>query len=118
MKNLKIRIWDENEKKFIQDKELENKDYKYIKDAIEKDNLTINTGLLDINGKEIYEGDFVSIYNTYKEKYYKGIVKYHPANAEFILKSVDLTSHKRWINYEMKVVGNKYENPGYLVKFD
>ncbi len=117
MKNLKFRIWDSENHTFIYNENLKEQNFEIVEKAIAENLLTTNTGLVDINGNEIYEGDYVSVYNTYKEKYYKGLVKYNSDNAEFVLQSPSLTSHKRWINYEMKIVGNKFENPGYLTKF-
>ncbi len=118
MKNLKMRIWNEKENKFIYSDEFDKLNFTEINEAIENGTLTTNTGLKDVNGNEIYEGDFVTVYNTYKEENLRGVIIYKPDNAEFVLRSPELTSHKRWINYKMKIVGNKFETPGYLVKFE
>ncbi len=118
MKNLKMRIWDNKNNEFIYSENFENLDFNEIQQAIDEDRLTTNTGLKDLEKNDIYEGDFVSVYNTYKEESLNGVVIYNPDNAEFVLQSPELTSHKRWINYKMKVIGNKFENPGYLVKVE
>ncbi len=111
---MKFRIWDEVNKKMIYlDKEPVSME-DFIK-ANKEGRLMSATGLKDINGERIYEGDFVDIYNTYKEGYFKAKVKYISQAAEFVLEGSDLTRHKRWINYEMKIVGNTFENEGYLV---
>lgn len=74
-----------------------------------------STGLLDKNGKEIFEGDVVD-YNGRK-----AIVNWHSSYASFIYRFVD-ELHKRnaeWnplylAYYHFEVVGNKFENPELL----
>lgn len=71
------------------------------------------TGFKDRTKNDIFEGDIVEVFNTYKEEYFKGSVQYK--NGAFFIQKDDLTSHERWINYEIKVVGNIFENPKLLV---
>lgn len=70
-------------------------------------------GLKDIQGQDIFEGDIVEVYNTYKEEVFRGAVYYH--NGAYTIRKDDLTSHSRFINYEIKVIGNLYENPKLLI---
>lgn len=114
MREIKFRFWDENDKKMVFVGE-DFKDFAAFAEANSKGNLMINTGIKDIKGRLIFDGDYVSVYNTYKEAYYKGKIKYIPSRCEFVIESSSLTTHKRWINYEMEVMGNIYENAGYLV---
>lgn len=84
---------------------------------LEDEDATImqSTGLLDKNGKEIFEGDVVD-YNGRK-----AIVNWHSSYASFIYRFVD-ELHKRnaeWnplylAYYHFEVVGNKFENPELL----
>ena len=78
------------------------------------------TGLKDINGKEIYEGDIVKV-NKSSSNFDEDIAKVVFENGCFLLRTVefeyDLTEHfiqdfnnRGW--YE--VVGNIYENPELL----
>lgn len=69
-------------------------------------------GLKDVRGNDIFEEDIVEVYNTYKEEVFCGSVHYH--NGAYVIRKDDLTSHSRFINYEMKVIGNTYETPKLL----
>lgn len=116
MKNIKFRIWDDEKEQMTYSDNWVDISWAKIQKAIDEERLMISTGLKDAKKNYIFEGDYVNIYNTYKEKYYKGKIKYIPERGEFIVESASLTSHNRWINYQMLVVGNIYENPAYLVK--
>lgn len=84
---------------------------------IDKNTLGQYTGLKDVNGKEIYEGDIVLIN---KEKNIKGIVKYSETYAEFIVVNTNnitdeyepLADYKKYL----EILGNEYENPELLEK--
>ena len=74
-----------------------------------------STGLLDKNGKEIFEGDIVD----YKGR--KAVIKWHGSYASFIYRFIDepQTRKPEWnILYlaymKFEIVGNIYENPELL----
>ena len=71
-------------------------------------------GLKDTRGQDVFEGDIVEVYNTYKEETFRGAVYYH--NGAYTIRKDDLTSHSRFINYEIKVIGNLYETPKLLIQ--
>ena len=73
------------------------------------------TGLLDKNGKEIFEGDIVD----YKGR--EAVVKWHGSYASFIYRFVDGLKERvsEWdplflACYNFEVIGNIYENPELL----
>lgn len=77
--------------------------------------IMMSTGLLDKNGKEIFEGDIVD-YNGRK-----AVIKWHGSYASFIYRFIDepQTRKPEWnILYlaymKFEIVGNIYENPEFL----
>lgn len=74
------------------------------------------TGLQDMNGKRIFEGDVVHVHDTlvrcdkpYHE--FEGYVEYR--DGSFVICCEDST-HYRWLDYEVKVIGNIHDNPELL----
>lgn len=114
MRELKFRIWDEKTKKMLYLND-ENFDEEVFLAANREGRLMLSTGLVDIEGREIYDGDYVRVYDTYKETYYKGQITYIESRLEFAIESSGLSTHKRWINYELLLIGNSFEQPGLLV---
>ena len=110
----KFRVYIEETKEMMYSDDWNNTSWNQIKEWNEQGKIMQVTGLKDINKNDIYEGDIVDVYNNYKEESFKGSVEYK--NASFFIKKDDLTSHDRWINYEMKIIGNKFENPKLLLK--
>lgn len=90
---------------------------RYTEMSVEFDEITLmqSTGLVDKNGKEIFEGDILD----YKGR--KALVRWHGSYASFIYRFVD-EPHKRnaewkplYLAYmKCEIIGNVYENPELL----
>lgn len=88
---------------------------KFVERSIEGVKLMQSTGLLDKNGKEIFEKDILD-YNGRKV-----IVKWHGSFACFIYEFVDELKSRtaEWqplylSYYHFEIIGNVYENPELL----
>ena len=70
------------------------------------------TGLKDKNGKRIFEGDIVKGEDALlSDIEIFGYVCFK--DGSFVI-SDDLITHYRWIDYEVEVIGNIYDNPELL----
>lgn len=123
MKEIKFRIFDNSEKKFLIKNEKVSRGI--FKDKVseivdfENNSVQINnpederyiflqyTGMKDINDKEIYEGDIV---RTFGDSF---IVFYSQEYVGYLLKDIDgcLETIR---SYRVEVLGNIYENPELL----
>ena len=119
MREIKFRIWDIEEKKFIINKKDKISYWdtkKCTSERIDFDNNSVEintkdrysflqyTGLNDVKGREIYEGDIIC--EQYGE-YYKVVFKngsFRAEDEEYSLDLIDLVAQK------CEVIGNIYEN--------
>jgi uncharacterized phage protein (TIGR01671 family) len=77
------------------------------------------TGILDSNGKEIYEGDILKFTPKYKtDSKFVGEVFYREDDGAFYHTFEEGRPSKRlwgaFSNYEYKIIGNIFENPKLL----
>jgi uncharacterized phage protein (TIGR01671 family) len=120
-RELKFREWDPFRKKMVLEPAVsDGRDgYStasvYLNDAIAcHDEILMQfTGLLDSNGKEIYEGDILTISDESGNKY---ICKVYFRVCEYVLLQSDESlwgglSKIQGLYYQCQVIGNIYENP-------
>lgn len=113
MGEFKFRAWDKAEKRFYYftlQEILERKchyqggfDFRMV-----KADKTQYTGLKDINNKEIYEGDIVKVFDVSTGINSEGYVTF--GNGCFYITDGEYSRY-RWVDYQVEVIGNIYENP-------
>jgi hypothetical protein len=116
MKHFSLRLWDPEQKTLLYSSEWGDLSWHVIEAAQAENRLMICSGVKDMEGNFLYEGDFVKVFNTYKELLFFGQMIFK--NGQFMLETSELSTHSRWINYEMICVGNKFETPGMLQQED
>lgn len=113
MREIKFRVWDKHLNQMLHTTDLEWYDDsfgfrldKHIEDI--EYNLMQYTGLIDKNGKEIYEGDVIQFYSLSADGIVQGAVIYH--FGIFRIGNYMLVNHYN----RCEVIGNIYENPELL----
>lgn len=133
MREIKFRAWDKEMEMIIYPKKYyapqykdghiaeyynpEENEFHIVYDEDDKFVLMQFTGLLDKNGKEIYEGDIVMANTPYCTKDPKEIV-WDDKRAGFFMKAdfvaYDPKNLHKLSGFKMEVIGNIYENPELL----
>ena len=124
MRDIKFRAWDKDLKRWtnysIDDGLLmfydEHADCWEIDREGERFILCQFTGLKNINGKEIYEGDIVRAVGFFK---WIGVAKYSDKNQAFVFEGIDKNYRGNIVfmsqfDQGFKILGNIYENPELL----
>ena len=110
MRKIKFSAWDKLNKEMINFESINFQERRVYKDTVSyrKFNdieLMQYTGLKDMKGKEIYEGDI--LFETFREEYFKVVFENGSFRAEVDEYSLDLEDYANIC----EVVGNIYENP-------
>ena len=110
MREIKFRTWDKLNKEMINFESINFQERRVYKDTVSyrKFNdieLMEYTGLKDMDGKEIYEGDI--LFESFREEYFKVVFENGSFRAEADGYSLDLEDY----DDICEVVGNIYENP-------
>lgn len=84
--------------------------------AVQPDTIGQYTGLRDKSGTRIFEGDIVHFHDLIpsffdEQREFTGTVEY--GDNSFII-VCDTSTHYRWMDYEIEVIGNIYDNPELL----
>lgn len=126
-RELKFRVWSDEDKQYRTDCKLA-----YLFHSVtglpatvfsdEGDMFVIEqyTGLKDKNGKDIYEGDIVKLYDKFRNGKCIGIyiVQFDELNGEYVfspdndLDNIEYGGFPIWARY--KVIGNIHKNPELL----
>ena len=74
------------------------------------------TGLTDMNGKKIFEGDIVHVHDRLLRcdkpfHEFDGVIEHQ--NGSFVIVGGIMT-HYRWLDYDVTVLGNIHDNPELL----
>lgn len=110
----RFRVYLETENKMVYSEDWTEESWTQINQWAQAGFLMQVIGLKDTQGHDVFEGDIVEVYNTYKEETFRGSIQYH--NGAYTIRKDDLTSHSRFINYEMRVIGNIFETPKLLIQ--
>lgn len=110
----KMRLWNWNDGRFIFNPKInliknnyDGEGYLYSNILPAKIDINLCTGLKDINEKDVYWGDIVKFKDVMHKFDSNGVVNF--ANASFFIQS-GIMHHYRWIDYELEVIGNIYED--------
>jgi uncharacterized phage protein (TIGR01671 family) len=117
-REFKFRSWGPNCKHMWQWESLQSVTFDYLFNIGEKIIMQF-TGLLDKNGREVYEGDIVNYMypETPREKPqpFIAVIEYVDESASF--RAIGLASNIEnhiWQDVTLEVIGNIHENPGLL----
>lgn len=125
-RQIKFRAWDKETKIMEEVYSLHRSGNCHVRNGnrmLTEDNFEVMqfTGLLDKNGKEIYEGDILKIFRKDVSanpedgdgKFYLVEIKYH--GAEFSAEDLQTHGNWHWGGWQKhEIVGNIYENPELL----
>jgi len=123
MREIKFRAWDKEERKMVSDFDIEATSGDPVINESQSDPRDLivmqYTGLLDKNGKEIYEGDIVksTAFNASEVRFKHGafIIGYHRGSSTAV-RPMLLQNNAVDKAGRLEIIGNIYQNPGLITK--
>lgn len=70
-----------------------------------------HTGLKDLHGTRVFEGDIVKVYDVYCNETVVGVVEF--CDGSFRIYDKDFTSYDRWMYCKVEVIGNVHDGGAY-----
>ena len=119
MRGIKFRAWHKERNKMLDvfgvnfrtpaTVQVLNAQYELYEELLSCVSLVQYTGLKDVNGRDIYEGDICFLIDTeYQNEQYE--VAYSDSQCKFYLKDHAGRLHGFMDDYYLKVIGNIYQN--------
>lgn len=106
-------IVQEDELTYIRENKNTADNYYYKNYIVYMDSLSQYTGIDDKNGVKVFESDILKVRDSLPggEMEFIGVVEFR--DGSFVIVNDEMT-HYRWIDYEIEVIGNKFDNPELL----
>lgn len=115
MRELKFRAWYEKSKSMYTPACIRNgksTDLNYDDYSENDDPVMQYTGIKDMNGVEVFQGDILNLYNVFKTPMRMGVVKFDIGRSQNVIYYKDSNCSFDINAFEhIEVVGNIFENP-------